>query len=1400
MNDIHQRIANLSPEKRALFEKRLAESSTAGNRVAPIEHIPAQAVMPSFGQEMLWIIEQIESGTAQYNISYSLYLSGELNVAALENALSALVSRHETLRTKYKMTADGRLRLEFSATDNFPLSFMDFTGAEKNKLDELLSAALGAEANRPIMLDRDLIIRAVLYRLDSCEHVLQLTIHHVAMDAWSKEVLFRDLSALYNAAVTGSPAQLPDLPIAFSDYARWQREQLAGPEGERLIKYWKNQLQGSSYTLQLPTDRPRPEVKTHHGASRLYSVPAALAQAIHDFCHREKVTPFMVVLTAFYAVLSRYTGQSDILIGSQIAARPRIETEELVGFFTNNVILRGRLDGDPSFLELLHRVRQTALEAYAHQNLPLALLIQEIVVERDPSRPALFQVMLVYQNTQLHELEFHGLQSSLRDVRTNTSKFELMLELTPSGDKFDAVIEYNTDLFNSDTIDRLWGHLTAYLQCAIAAPERKAAMIPLLTSPERHQLLVEWNATKREYPRDTPLAALMEAQAERAPDAIAVVYGEQRLTYRALNEHANRLAHRLLRLGVKPREKVGIAIERSPELIAGILATLKAGAAYVPIDPAYPLEHRDFIMRDCGIRFLLIAPRSEPIATECAIEFIDAGKDPGNGSDLDGKNPPAIARQDWPAYVMYTSGSTGRPKGVEITQRGIVRLVVGSEFAELNEKQVFLQLAPISFDASTFEIWGALLHGAQLVLFTGSLPDADEIGTALSQYKVTTLWLTASLFNTIVDTDPGILAPVSQLLVGGEALSAPHVIRALRALPKTKLINGYGPTECTTFSCCYTIPRNIDSASASIPIGRPIANTKTYNLDSNLQPLPIGVVGNLYIGGDGLALGYLNQPELTRESFIPNPFLPRERIYKTGDLVRYLPDGNLEFVGRADQQIKMRGYRIEPGEIETALQEQPEIDQAVVMAREDTPGDKRLVAYLVASSGKALATDEVRKRLQLRLPDFMLPSAYVLLEQLPMSPNGKIDRKALPAPTKTHAAPTYSFSAPRNLIEEKLAGIWAEVLGVQEVGIRDDFFELGGHSLKAVRLIAKIRAAFPQSQPSLAVLLKAPTVEQFAETLRVGQAEWSYLVPLREGSGRPPFFCVHGAGGNVLDMRELAMAMPADQPFYCLQARGLDGHSAPFSSIEEAAECYVEQIRRVQSHGPYFLGGRSYGGIVAFEMAQRLRMAGEVVSVVALIDTYNYAYGSFLSRTALLYYNSKYFLRRVIHHIRILGRMKPRTWSHYLAGRARIFLHLAGNVARIARGGKGTLFPTKGLGNELQIHAGHRELEEILSRVQAASIAAIRDYIPKPYDGPLLLFRASVQNEKNPYNDETLGWHPVALGGVTVCVVDGDHQSILYNPAVAEIAKKLDEAIRGAQMPAQRDDQRQEAALAALEQ
>lgn len=1341
--------------RRAQQPDAAEQGAWSQSRTVPIAQSTTGAPVPSFGQERLWLLEQIESGTAQYNISFTLRLEGTLDFAALKSALGAVIQRHETLRTRY-IHAEGQLELEVSAALEISLPVTDFSGIEQGRREDLLSAALHAEANRPIVLDRDPVIRAALYRMDECEHVLQLTVHHIASDGWSMGVLFRDFAAFYDAGLTGVVAQLPELPIAYSDYARWQREQFAGPEGERLISYWKDQVKGSSFALQLPTDRPRPALQTFCGAFRQYWLSTELATAIREFCLRERVTPFMVALAALYAVLARYSGQDDILIGSPIAARSRSETQDLVGFFTNTVILRGKLDGDPTFHELLQRVRQTALEAYAHQDLPLELLIDKIRPERDLSRSALFQVMLIFQNWAPPRLELHGLKVSSQVVRTDTSKFDFTIELRSVGETIEGVIEYNTDLFDADTIDRLWGHLTAYLHRAIAAPEQRAATVSLLTSRERQQVLVEWNATESAYPRETPLAALVEAQVERTPDAIAVVYGEQRLTYRELNERANQLAHELCKHRAGPDQIVGLFVERSIDMVVALLAIVKTGSAYLPLDPLLPVERLRYMLEDSGVRVVVTEQSLRgglPAFGGVAIVLEDIGWQ-GNRCD----NLAVAVEPEHLAYLIYTSGSTGTPKGVQVPRGALTNFLWSMrEWLQLSECDRLLAVTTISFDIAGLEVWLPLLVGAQTVVASREeAADGNVLRGLLDRHSVTFLQATPVTWQLLFDSGwSG--KPDLQAVCGGEAMP-PEV--AAQLVPVVERVwNLYGPTETTIWSTGYCVT----DGQEPILIGRPLANTKCYILDGQVQPVPVGVTGELYIGGEGLARGYLNRPELTAEKFVTDPFRTGEaRMYRTGDLTRYRADGNIECLGRIDHQVKIRGYRIELGEIEAALKEQQEIKQAVVIAREDRPGDKRLVAYLVATASTEPTTLELRTRLKRQLPDYMVPTAYVFLDQIPISDNGKIDRKALPLPAEIQSLQADTYIAPRNHFEEMLVGIWAEVLGVEQVGLDDDFFGLGGHSLAGVRLFAKIKKAY-QVDLELAVLFEARTVRQLADVIRKAQqptgAEQktsSTLVPIQPNGSRTPFFCVHGVGGGVLNYEAIAKALGPDQPFYAFRSLLLTREDIRETTIEELASVYIKEMRSFFPQGPYLIGGGSFGGIVAFEMAQQLYAQGAEPALLVLFDAS--APGS-VQRVGTTDKLRGFWQRLRDQGVPYLVRkvaLKGDHWRQQLVKRSR---DIASYCYRLA-------------GSDLPVRLRYYQVQEAHSRTMAR-------YKIQRYPGKIIVMRAVERGYLGmellgTREDPMLGWGALAGGGLEIHDVPGEHGNVLNEPHVRTVAEELE--------------------------
>ncbi|MBW4630463.1 MAG: amino acid adenylation domain-containing protein [Iphinoe sp. HA4291-MV1] len=1055
--------------------------------IPPLLPTPRNADLPlSFAQTRLWFLDQLERNSAFYNIPAAVRLQGQLQLTALEQSLGEIIARHETLRTNF-VTVDGIPNQIIHPVTNWTLSIVDCEDLPRGEQQTATQQLTQLHAQQPFDLANESLFRATLVVLSDTEHILLICMHHIVSDGWSMGVFVQELTVLYNAYSQGQPLPLAPLPIQYADFAVWQRQWLSGSVLQTQLTYWQQQLADAPALLSLPTDRPRPSVQTFTGGHLSFEVSCELTAALTQLSQQQGCTLFMTLLAAFDVLLCRYTNTSDILVGTPIANRNQSEIEGLIGFFVNTLVMRTDVSGNPSFGELLNRVRDMAIDAYAHQDLPFEMLVEALQPERSLSHTPLFQVMFVLQNAPMSVVEPTGLSVSLLPVESTTAKFDLTLSMQNTASGLVGVWEYNTDLFDSSTIERMAGQFQTLLSGIVANPIGQISQLPLLTEPEQQQLLIEWNDTTVDYPTDKCIHFLFESQVERTPNAVALVYENQQLTYDELNCRANQLAHYLQSLGVGPEVLVGICVERSLDMVVGLLGILKAGGAYVPLDPEYPTERLSFMLEDAAVSVLLTQQHLVERLPQHEAQLVCLDSDAQLISQSPQDNFITAVQATNLAYVIYTSGSTGVPKGVEVVHRGVNRLLFGVDYAHLDATQRFLQMAPISFDASTFEIWGALLHGARCVLYPGNIPTSKELCHEIHKHGITTLWLTAALFNSIIDDASQTLSGIEQLLIGGEALSVAHVQRASETLPSTQIINGYGPTESTTFTCCHPIGRPLETIIQSIPIGRPIANTQVYILDSHLQPVPIGVPGELHIGGAGLARGYLNRPELTTEKFIPNPFdnskfqIPNSKLYKTGDLARYLPDGNIEYLGRIDNQVKIRGFRIELGEIEAVLSQHPSVHSVVVTATVDTPAEQRLVAYIVPQNQSAPTISELRQFLKTKLPNYMVPQAIVMLESLPLTPNGKVDRRALPTPELNREL-LDKFVAPRTRIEEMLAHIWASVLKVEQVGIHDNFFELGGHSLLATQVISRLQEAFGTSLP-LRCLFESPTIAQLSEVI-----------------------------------------------------------------------------------------------------------------------------------------------------------------------------------------------------------------------------------------------------------------------------------------------------------------------------
>ena len=1085
--DLSARRDKLSAAKQALLEKRL-QSKKDDSKPSTIPRRPQADMSPlSFAQERMWFLNQLEPDNPAYNRPSFLRLRGGLNVAVLERSLNEIVRRHEVLRTVFQ-AEDGRPFQVVAPTLSLSLSVLDLGDLSETEREEEVRRLALEETKRPFDLAVGPLLRANLLRLRDEEHLLLLVTHHILFDGWSMGVLHRELRALYEAFSAGNPSTLPELPIQYADFAHWQRGWMDGDILQEGLAYWRQQLDGAPPGLELPTDRPRPAVQTSHGARRSITLPKALSRSIKELSQGEGVTIFMTLLAAFGTLLHRYTDQDDIVVGSPVAGRNRIETEGLIGVFINTLVLRTDLSGNPTFWELLGRVRESALEAYAHQDLPFEKLVDELKPERNLSHTPLVQVMFNYEDFPDKVTENKGLRIDEFESDNKMALFDLTLEIVNKDEELSCKFEYNTDLFEEDTMERMLGHYETLLEGIIASSEQRLSELPLLRAAERHQLLVEWNDTRRDYPKDKTIHQSFEAQVERTPEAVAVVFEDQQLTYQELNDRSNQLAHHLRRLGVGPETLVGICVERSLEMMVGVLGALKSGGAYVPLDPTYPKERLAFMLEDIQTPMLLTQQRLVEGLPQHRADVVCLDTDWQAIAQESVKNPLSAVTADNLAYVIYTSGSTGKPKGVSVPHRSINRLVFNTDYINLESSDRIAQASNFSFDAATFEIWGALLHGARLVgIDKDVVLSPKKFAAKIQEQSISVLFLTTALFNQIVQEAPEVFSSVRHLLFGGEAVDPKWVKNVLQNGPPKRLLHVYGPTESTTFASWYLV-EGVEEGENTIPIGSPISNTQIYLLDHHLQPVPVGVPGELCIGGDGLAREYLNHPELTTEKFVPNPFSsePGERLYKTGDLARYLPDGHIKFLGRGDDQIKIRGFRVELGEIEVVLGRHPTVGETVVLAREDNPGDKRLVAYIIPKGRHSPTTGELRGFLKEKLPDYMLPSYFVILDRLPVTPNGKVARRSLPAPDTARPELEEIFVAPHTPLEGEIAKTWSQVLGLEEVGIHDNFFELGGHSLLATQIISRLCEAFRIELP-LRSLFESPTVAELAHVITTNE-------------------------------------------------------------------------------------------------------------------------------------------------------------------------------------------------------------------------------------------------------------------------------------------------------------------------
>ena len=1041
----------------------------------------------SFAQQRLWLLDQLLPSGSVYNIPRVLGLAGQLDVEALRRSFDELLHRHEALRTRFALQ-NGEPVQVIEPQLSVALELEDLSALAPALREAEAQRRAQAEAQAPFDLERGPLIRARLLRLAPTEHWLLFSMHHIVTDGWSMGVLGREISALYGACRRGEVSPLAELPVQYADYALWQRQWLQGEVLEQQLAYWKQAL-AELPVLELPTDRPRPMAASYRGARVAFELGEELTGGLKALSRREGATLFMTLLAAFQVLLYRYSGQEDLAVGVPVAGRSRPELEGLIGLFVNTLVLRGDLSGAPSFKEHLARVRTRALDAYAHQDLPFEKLVEELAPKRDLSRNPLFQVCFTKGIREALELQFAGLEpGKVVATDTETAKFDLDIEVVEKLGKTFCLVHYATDLFDAATIERLVGHWRVLLEAIVADPGQAISQLPLLTEAERHQLLVEWNDTAVEYPRDRCIHQLFEAQVERSPQATALVYETQQLTYGELNARANRLAHHLRSLGVGPEVLVGVCLERSPELVVGLLAILKAGGAYVPLDPGYPAERLAFMLQDTQAPVLLTEQRSLARLPPYAGHTLCLERDTARIARHPDTNPPTSSTAANLAYVIYTSGSTGKPKGVMVEQRSLVNHMLWMQRRfPLSAADRVLQKTPASADASVWEFFAPLTVGAQLVMAAPEVhrSPVDVMETA-RRYGITIIQFVPSLLAAVIE-NPGLgdCAALRRVFCGGEPLPL-ETARRFECESDAELVNLYGPTEVTIDSIFHVHKRGEDGRS--VLVGKPVDNLCAYVVDSAMQPVPAGASGELLLGGVGVARGYLNQPTLTADRFVANPFgsVTCDRLYRTGDLVRRHPDGNIEFLGRRDRQVKIRGSRIEPGEIETTLSEHPEVADAVVVPHQAAHGSTLLVAYFVPSPTRGCHPRALRRYLKSRLPEHMVPAFFIGLESFPRLPNGKVDRLRLPEPRDETAVTDDEFVAPGTPLEQMLVDVWRSVLQVDRIGIHHNFFEIGGHSLLAAQVVARIRDALgvPLSVRDLFANPTVAALGRIVETLK----------------------------------------------------------------------------------------------------------------------------------------------------------------------------------------------------------------------------------------------------------------------------------------------------------------------------
>jgi amino acid adenylation domain-containing protein len=1324
----------------------------------------------SHAQQRMWFLQQLEPQSGLYNVRLLRRVQGQFDTGALAAALEQVVVRHESLRTSFVQAGDVLAQV-IGPPVQVPVVEIDLgdAGDDTGDVWEEAVARARQHAGRPFDLTQSPLMRVMVIHAGPDLALFCLTVHHIIVDEQSFAMLLGELREAYRRLTAGLQSQ-PTRPTAghsnrleYADFVVWQRTHLEAVLADEL-EWWRERMAGAPIALDLPTDHTPPAVTRHRGARVRSRLNRRLVDTLRSIAQSESCTLFTVLLAGYAALLERLSEQGEVVVGTPVSGRSTPGLDSVVGLFVNTVALRCDLTKDPTFIETVRRVRETALGAFAHQTLPFERLVEELQPERDLSRSPVFQVLFALRRQASETDLIPGLDLFTVDSDTRLAKFDLSLLCTEEEDGVRMVWEHSTELFEQTTIESLAHRFDVLLSTCVAFPDRPLSQLSLVNDSEQRTIIEEWNATASDYPATSTVVELFEAQSDRVPHAVAVSYPDREYTYAELDWRANQLAHQLRSLGVGPEVTVGIAIERSADAIVSLLAVLKAGGAYLSLDVGYPVERLSYMLADSGAKVILTtaAVRTRLPAGSATVVCVDADADARTISRHPRTRPQLAAGPGTLAYVIYTSGSTGTPKGVMVEHRSIVRLVCATNYFDDSDARAVAQVGTISFDASTFEIWAPLTHGGAVVGISREVmlsPDrfADELRTR----QVRCMFLTAALFNETVSERPDAFASISNLIVGGEALDVRRVREVLQHGPPARLLNGYGPTECTTFALVEHIT-SCPADAPSVPIGRPIANTTCYVLDANGGLVPPEMPGELYLGGPGVARGYLNRPELTEASFVADPFGPDPgaRLYRTGDRVRWLRDGSIEFLGRFDDQVKIRGFRVEPGEVEAALAAHPSVREAMIMVREDQAGGRHMAAY-VGSPAREVTAGQLRTFLKQRLPDYMIPVVFVIMDVLPISASGKVDRMALARMDLDWSGDNGGYEAPAPGLEVALTEIWADALGRDHIGRHDNFFDLGGHSLMAARMIGSIERRLGRRVPLAAFFGDGVTIaglagvieSQAADPTRDGQRR--LLVPIRSGA-LPALFCVHADDLSLLAARHYLPVLEPDRAVFGLRPPTVDDRSRPDrlpvfdreTSVEHLAQPLLREILRVQPQGPYFLTGYSFGALVAYELAGRLGDLGHRVAFVGLVDV----------MTPQLWVES----------VRLRSRLRHLVNARTVKAKAAGLMSAGWSRARVVLG---------------RVEPG--ALRKSWVDMEGARLLGGR-YQPRGLDCGLVVFTTEYSVAR--FGSDTLGWDRVHKGSIEAVSIPGDHNSMWIEPHVATLAAAVADRVKDAAERVARSD------------